>query len=123
MSKTYKGRIFSGLQVATTRVEQNIDIYKKESGMDLVPGTLNVRLTEDFVVPGNSIYIPKEKIKPADKSRGIILVPAKVESEAVLIMVTDPLFYDSDVIEIMAPFHIRNRFGFADGDEIEVAID
>jgi len=123
MRKTYKGQVFSGIGVAATRVNQNLEIYKRESGMNLVLGTLNVQLTEKFRVPTNSLYIPPERIKPIKKKRGVTLVPARIQGEEVIIMVPEQSIYEKNIIEIMAPFNIREKFCFKDGDEIEVVID
>ena len=118
----YKGRILTGIGVAKIRVEQNLDAYKQVTGMDLVPGTLNVRLTKNFEIPGDSIYIAPEKIQPIEKKRGIILVPAKLYRSKIVIMNPDPPFYNKKVIEIMAPFNIREQYGLKDGDEIEIEV-
>ncbi len=123
MGKIYKGRIFSGKRVATTRVKQNLEVYKRESGMDLVLGTLNIQLTEDFEVPKNSVYIPSEEVKPIKKKRGVTLVPARIQGEKAVIMVPERPIYEKNIVEIMAPFNIREKFRLKDGDEIEVIID
>ncbi|MBI4296403.1 MAG: DUF120 domain-containing protein [Chloroflexi bacterium] len=118
----YKGRIFTGIGVAKTRVGQNIDVYRQVTRMEIVPGTLNVRLTDNFKLPEDSIHIPPEMIQPFEKKRGITLVFAQLHSSTVVIMVPDPPFYDANVIEVMAPFNIRQQFNLEDGDEIEIVV-
>lgn len=122
MRKTYKGQVFSGKRVGTTRVEQNLETYKRESGMNLVSGTLNVRLPVAFEVPKSSIYIPPEIIKPIEKKRGVTLISARIHGEKVVIIVPERPIYRKNVIEIMAPFNIRERFCLKDGDEIKVIV-
>lgn len=122
MTKVYKGEVFTGIGVAKTRVEQNLDAYKQATGMDLLPGTLNVRLTEPFVVPSDSLYIPPDKIKPTENNRGITLIETVLGDEKVVIMHPDRPIYEPNVIEIMAPFNLRNRFKLKDGDEVQIEV-
>ena len=123
MGKTYKGQVFSGKGVGTTRVKQNLETYIQASGKSLIPGTLNIRLTEDFEVPQKHIYIPPEQIKPIEKERGITLIHARINGEGVIIMVPDRPIYEKNVMEIMASFNIGEKFNLKDGDEIEVLVE
>ena len=122
MRKTYRGTIFSGLGVATTRVRQNLELYQAKTGMDLVPGTLNVELTEDFHVPDNRITISSTQVRPLSKKRAITLVRATMWGHDVIIMIPDPPKYGKHVIEVMASVNIRERFGLQDGDEVEIVL-
>ena len=122
MKKIYKGQIFSGKGVAITRVKQNLEVYKQESNMNLFLGTLNVRLTQDFKVPKGSIYIPPERIKPVKKKRGVTLVSARIHGEKVVILLPDRPIYEKNIIEIMAPFNMREKFCLKDDDEVEIEI-
>ncbi len=123
MSRTYKGQIFSGKGVGATRVKQNLETYIRASGKNLIPGTLNIRLTEDFQVPKKNIYIPREQIKPIEKERGVTLIHANVKGEEVIIMIPERPIYEENIVEIMASFNIRQRFCLKDGDEIEVLVE
>jgi len=123
MGNIYKGQIFSGKKVATTRVKQNLEVYKRKSGMHLVLGTPNIQLKEDFEVPKNSVYIPPEETRPIKKKRGVTLVPARIQGEKVVILVPERQIYEKNILEIMAPFNIREKFRLEDGDEIEIIID
>lgn len=122
MKKIYKGQVFSGKGVATTRVKQNLEVYQQESNMNLVPGTLNLRLTEDFKIPEGSVYISPERIKPIEKERGVTIVPARIRAENVMILIPDRPIYKKNIIEIIAPFNIRQKFCLKDGDGVEVEI-
>ena len=81
---------------------------------------MNVRLTRDFKVPLQAIHIPADKILPADRKRGVTLVAARMCGEDVALMCPDRPIYEKNVVEIMASFNIRDRFGLKDGDEIEI---
>jgi len=120
--KTYHGKIFSGLGVAATRIKVNAGIYKQKCGIDIYPGTLNIRLNENFTIPEKSIYIDAKEIKSTSKKRNLILVPAKFRTEQVIIMVPDPLFYDKNIIEVMASENLKEKYSLKDGDEIEVQL-
>ena len=118
----YRGKIFSGLGVSSTRTQQNSAIYKQKSGMDLYPGTLNVRLDEDFLIPDKSIFIDKKDIKPDISKRNIRLIPAKFRDIEVIIMSPEPLFYDTNIIEVMAVENLREKYNLKDGDEVEIEL-
>ena len=122
MSRTYKGQIFSGKGVGATRVKQNLETYIRASGKNLIPGTLNIRLTEDFQVPNKHIYLSPEQIKPIEKERGVSLILAKVKGEEVIIMVPERPIYEKNIVEIMAPFNIRERFCLKDEDDVEILV-
>ena len=120
--KIYHGKIFSGLGVSSTRTQQNAVIYKQKSGMDLYPGTLNVTLTEDFLIPDKLIFIDKKDIKPDNSSRNIRLILAKFRDIEVIIMSPDPMFYDKNIIEVMAVENLREKYNLKDGDEVEIQL-
>ena len=123
MKKNYRGKIFSGKGIGSTRVKQNLETYIRASGKNLIPGTLNIQLTEDFEVPIKHIYIPPEQIKPIGKERGITLIQARINGEEVVIMVPDRPIYEKNIIEIMASFNIREKYFLKDGDEVEVLVE
>ena len=108
--------------VSSTRTQQNSAIYKQKSGMDLYPGTLNVRLDEDFLIPDKSIFIDKKDIKPDISKRNIRLIPAKFRDIEVIIMSPEPLFYDKNIIEVMAVENLREKYNLKDGDEVEIEL-
>lgn len=120
--RIYRGKIFSGIGVATTRVKQNLHAYKQESGLDLIPGTFNVRLSEDFVIPEEHIYIPPQCVNPKEKQRGVTLIRASFLGEKVVILIPDKSMYAENIIEIMAAFKIKEHFHLKDGDEVEVKV-
>ena len=120
--RIYRGKIFSGLGVSSTRTQQNSVIYKQKSGMDLYPGTLNIKLNEDFLIPNKLIFIDKKHIKPDNSKRNIRLIPAKFRDMEVIIMAPDPLFYDKKIIEVMAVENLREKYNLKDGDEVEIEL-
>ncbi len=90
--------------------------------MQFFPGTLNVRVTEEFNLPDHRIDIAAEEIVSTGRKGKISLVPARLFGESVFLLYPHNAIYEQNVIEIMAPFNVRNRFGLSDGDEIEIEV-
>ncbi len=120
--KKYRGEIFSGIGVAQTRIADNLELYEKKSGVRFFPGTLNVRLTEEFELPSDNIHITAEEILTPGRKSDISLVPAHLFGEKVFLLYSHNPMYDRNIIEIMASFIIRDRFDLSDGNEIEVEV-
>jgi CTP-dependent riboflavin kinase len=120
--KKYRGTIFSGIGVAQIRVADNLDLYEKKTRMRFFPGTLNVRVAEEFTLPKNRIDIAAEEIVTTGRKSKMSLVPASLFGEAVVLLYPHNALYGRSVIEIMAPFNVRTRFGLHDGDEIEIEV-
>src|SRR3972149_1147314 len=105
MTKAYTGFVVSGLGVAKERVLQNKALYERVSGMCLVPGTLNILLSNsEFEIPKHSSFIPPDMVQPLKKKRGVTLVPAKLGNEDVVIIVPDNSVYGKRTLEVMASF-------------------
>jgi CTP-dependent riboflavin kinase len=51
------------------------------------------------------------------------LVSAKIQHDDIFILIPDNPVYEKNVIEIMAPFNIRDSFGLKDRGKIEVIVD
>ena len=118
--RKYRGKIFSGIGVARTRVAENLELYEMKSGMQFYPGTLNIKLSEMFELPEDNIHIPAEEIKTSGRKSDISLVPARLLGERVFLLYPHNPMYERDVMEIMGSFNIRDRFNLNDGDEIEI---
>ena len=120
--KKYRGTIFSGIGVAQNRVADNLDLYEKKTKIQFFPGTLNVRVTEEFTLPNHRIDIAAEEIVSTGRKSKISLVPASLFGEPVFLLYPHNALYERNVVEIMAPFNVRNRFGLHDGDDIEIEV-
>ena len=90
--------------------------------MDLIPGTLNVRLNKDFVIPEKSNYISPDRIKPFEKKRGVALVPAKLNDENVILILPEKSGYEKNVVEVMASFNIREKLELKDGSIVTITV-
>ncbi len=118
----YRGKIFSGIGVAQTRIADNLILYEKKTGLRFFPGTLNVRLTEDFVIPDDKIFISAEEITTIGHKTDISLVPVKLYSEQAFVLCPHISMYDPCVIEIMTTYCIRDKYSLNDSDYIEVEL-
>ncbi len=86
-------------------------------------GTLNIQLTQES----------KEKRKFLDPTRGFMVVPEtgfcpgvlfKASIEGLQCAVVVPLVpdYPTDVLEVIAPVHLRGQLGLKDGSLVSVAV-
>jgi CTP-dependent riboflavin kinase len=122
MDQEYHGVVFTGLGISAMLCKLNMEVYRQVCGLDLVPGTLNLRLARDFIVPGTAVRIAPEKIKPLSKNQSVTIVPATIYKEKVFILLPEKSGYEKNVIEILAPFYLRQRFGLKDGSNITVTV-
>ncbi len=124
---TYKvmGVVFSGEKLGGTFVGITWAKRQIEEKLGFSPylGTLNIRLSETQA---------KQLKKILKKSKGVKITPAKGFVKAscfsVLIMnkirgaivIPEKLDYPSNVLEILAPVHLRKAFALRNGDKVEI---
>jgi len=118
-----KGTLFSGLGVARTRVADNLDLYETKTGMRFIPGTLNLRLPAPPELPDVGVRIDADEIRTTGHRTDIMLVPARLRGERVFQLRPQVPVHDPEVLEVLAPFSLRERFDLHDGDEIEIEVD
>lgn len=89
------------------------------------PGTLNVRLDREGLAvwrrvrdSGAIVLAP-----PPPETCGARLVPTSiaVDTEAAVI-VPDVTRYEEDLLELIAPVHIRSRLGYGDGELVTLRL-
>ena len=126
MKRTIYGKVFSGEGngrkfVELPWVRRQIE---EKLGFKPFPGTLNLRLDE-----------ADKNVSIFDKCRSILIRPEKgyFAGRAYKILITDKVpgavirpnivGYPEDVLEIVSPISLRNRFNLEDGDLVEVTFD
>jgi riboflavin kinase len=120
------GKIFSGTGegakfIQLPWVKRQIT---KKLGFTPYPGTLNIKLTED------SLNF-KELLK---KAKAIEILPSEgfcrgkcfeayfMDKLKCAIVIPDVVNYPADIVEVIAPINLREKFHLKDGDMVDVKI-
>jgi CTP-dependent riboflavin kinase len=96
-------------------------------GFPVVPGTLNVRLSEPLERDSRWRYHGAAEISPDWEERtgqaGYFLVPARVaERYRCVCFQADEPGYPADLIELICEVHIRSTLGLSHGDHILLSV-
>jgi riboflavin kinase len=96
---------------------------RQKLGFDPFPGTLNLKLAKPFAQSEiGSIKIEgfKDEISTFG---GCICYPAKINGIKCAIVRPERTGYSPNLIEIIAPVHLRKTLQLSDGDEVEVTLE
>ena len=123
MSKIMRGKILSGLGQAQRFLARKG--YSRQFGAKLgfvpFPGTLNVLLDEPFPAEGTAIEIEsfseEGRTFGACRCRRILL--GGIAAAAVR---PERSRYPLELIEVIAPVHLRLALGLKDGDAVEIVL-
>jgi CTP-dependent riboflavin kinase len=123
--KILKGTVTSGYGIATPNLNPVIELIKARTGFaHLEPGTLNLKLREDYIVEPEQLIAAEEYVGEALKlkrcliggRKAIIVRPEKHE--------TEPNYgHGKAYIEIMSAVHLRSGLKLKDDEEIDVEVD
>lgn len=96
---------------------------KEITGYEPYLGTLNLRLTPEStkqrtkLTPKNGAFV-----KPENGYLPGYLYKAKILDTDCYVVVPDVPSYPKDVLEIISPDNLRNRFNIKDGDKVTVQV-
>ncbi len=123
-----EGTLFTGLGEGSYYISRNgyVSKVKEYFNFEPFPGTLNLRLTEEYSSFSPIINnIPGFDVEPFEqdgrKFGAIRLLKAKMFDEPVGIVIPERTHYDK-VLEIISPHNLRERHKLKDGDRIGVTI-
>uniref|UniRef100_A0A7C4FHT2 Riboflavin kinase n=1 Tax=Ignisphaera aggregans TaxID=334771 RepID=A0A7C4FHT2_9CREN len=119
------GRVFSGIGEGRIYVELYRSEIEKVMSIKPYPGTLNVKLEREYVDIVKKLLAsnPHTVIKPPKEGLAPVLAwRAYVEDLVVYIVKPVKTVWRFDVIELVAEKNLRELFGLADGDTIEVLV-
>ncbi len=118
------GTVSTGFGAATPNLQPILRLIEQRTGLGgLKNGTLNIRLTQSYIVKPNAIidraeYNGSEFLKlqrcRIKGIRGIIMRPNTHEAGYA---------HGPAHLEIMSPYHLRSMFILRDGDEVEVEVE
>jgi CTP-dependent riboflavin kinase len=69
------------------------------------------------------VRIDADEIRTTGRRTDITLVPARLRGERVFLLRPQVPVHDPEVLEVLAPLSLRQRFELHDGDEIEIEVD
>ncbi|MGB2672090.1 MAG: DUF120 domain-containing protein [Candidatus Acidiferrum sp.] len=130
--KLFLGTVTSGYGMATPNLNPVMSLIASRIGLpDLVHGTLNVTLPEDYIVPADALILPHEypynqqsllcetiKLQRClvSGNRAIIVRPDSHELGA-------GQFHGKAYLELMGQIHFRSVLGLQDGSIIEIQVE
>ncbi len=125
--KTLIGQISSTtFGVATRNLAGVMSLIEKRMGLaNLVQGTLNIKIQEDYIVIPDAIISPQEYGLPET----IKLQRCLISGYKAIIMRPDtheirPNWgHGKAHLELMSPFHLRTTLGLKDGDAVAVQVE
>lgn len=122
-----EGKVFTGEGKASDFL--SLDPYKKfidnSAGFEPYPGTLNLRVGEEEAEMIRE-QADMHRMDPVEHEGrelgGLNLYEVKINGKKCCVVEPDLTRYGDDVLEIVAPCNLRERFGLEDGDTASIAI-
>lgn len=119
------GKVTSGIGDCGQWIAKLHDHYRRKTGLDLFPGTLNVRLDRPYRVPRDSLRLDAHEY---GGRVGISLVPCRVFGRRAYILRTDANDggdgdHPPEVIEVATDVKLRDAFDLKDGDLVTVEVE
>lgn len=116
------GRVESGIGDFGQWIAKLHDHYRRETGLDLFPGTLNVRLEQPYRLPTDRIRLETEEYGGAVS---VDLAPCRILGRPAFILRTDGIergdgVHPREVVENATDVKLRDTFGLEDGDEVTI---
>lgn len=123
--QTYTGEVVSGTGHMSARMSSGsvaLDLYEKETGVKLIPGSLNVRLEHEVDMPPYA----KQIVRCDHEGEAIIYITPALVNALDCFAVRNKLAEDGvgrhskQVVEIISEHKLREELGLNDGDLVEV---
>ncbi len=120
-----RGVVVSGVGDFSYWIDKLHDHYLRKTGMNLFPGTLNIRFDEPYSLPPHRLRLEKEEY---GGTVNVNLVPCRIFGRQAFLLRTDGSEagfgrHPKTIIEIATDVKLRDAYGLADGDPVEVEID
>jgi riboflavin kinase len=120
--RVLKGKVVTGVGNFSFWIEKLQDHYRRKTGLQLFPGTLNIQLDGPF-------DLPKERARLEAIEYGgtvsVNIVPCTILGHRGVILRTDKA--DSElqsrmIIEVACDVKLRDQHQLSDGDVVEVSV-
>ncbi len=123
-----RGKVFTGIGDYARWIETYREHYRAKTGLSLFPGTLNVRLDQLYELPADKV-IRLEGVEYGSRVSVSILPVRLFDRPAVVLRPDLPEGASAEdaanrlaTLEIATDVKLRDTYGLADGDEVEVII-
>lgn len=114
-----RGTVRSGKGEHARWMRTYAEVYKKETGVDLVPGTLNIELHEPWHMPATARSF----------SAGVTILVARctIGGIGAFVIRTEKNErgegdHPSNLVEVISDMRLRDALGLDDGDEIHLML-
>ena len=115
-----KGTLFTGLEKAKHFIEIYKEKIQQQVGFLPYLGTLNLKITDDSFLT----TLQKKRIEDFfidDKNYGAVtLYPIKLNTIEAAIIRPERTQHKKEVIEIIAPFYLREKLNLIDGNTVTI---
>ncbi|MFT3787470.1 MAG: GNAT family N-acetyltransferase [Tepidisphaeraceae bacterium] len=120
-----RGQVFSGKGDFGHWIARLREQYRHKTGLELYPGTLNLRLDQAFRVPPGVVRLEPQEY---GGTVGVKLVRCRVFGRLGFILRTDRNesgngHHPLNVIEVATDVKLREVYNLADGDSVEVEVE
>jgi riboflavin kinase, archaea type len=122
----FKGTVFSGKDEGRKFIELPWVKRQIEEKLDFTPysGTLNIKLSEESTKQKKLLSnITQIEIYPEKDFCKGILIKAYIDGLECAIIIPEVPHYPSDVLEVIAPWYLRERLKLSDGNIVTVIVD
>lgn len=118
------GKVVSGLGNFSYWIEKLKDHYRRKTGLDLFPGTLNVKLSEEYSVPADAMRLEGEEY---GGDVCVNIVPCRVFGEEAVILRTDSNergegAHPKTIVEVACEVKLRDKYNLRDGDIVRIEV-
>ena len=120
-----RGRVTSGIGDFSHWIEKLGDHYRRKTGLDLFPGTLNIEIEVPYHVPPNAIRLEAHVY---GGRVSVNIVPCRIFDRPAFILRTDQNEagigrHPRTIVEIASDVKLREAHSLQDGDIVEVVVD
>ncbi|HJZ63139.1 MAG TPA: DUF120 domain-containing protein [Candidatus Acidoferrum sp.] len=131
MIRTFKGTVTNGYGVATQNLNPVMHLIEARAQFpNLVPGTLNVNIPEEYIVFADAVVLPHEYPlnQTSNLNETIKFERCILEGYKGLIMrpdsheIGDGQFHGKKHLELMGQVNFREVLGLANGSIVEVEV-
>ena len=117
-----RGRVVSGRGDFGQWIERLGDFYEQKTGMRLYPGTLNVELPAEYILPAEVLRL--DAVEYGGRV-SVNLVPCRIFDRPAFLLRTDQNeagtgHHPRTIIEIATDVRLREAYSLKDGDWVEI---
>lgn len=85
-------------------------------------GTLNVRLNSECELPTSQNRVIDSFVQDGKKYGAVFCYKARINSVECAVIIPERTSHKKDLIEVIAPFKLRDKLKLKTGDEVEIVL-